>query len=108
VSVGIPPSRAKFFAGVLEFMERTPEPPAATAFPLPAVRRLIHLCWALQQFALDRPFLLTCRDAGALIGVNYHQAYDWLRSLGQVRPPVLETVKDGIRQKANRYRFIAG
>jgi hypothetical protein len=50
--------------------------------------------------------LLTARDAGRLIGVDYRLALRWLYALG--RAGILELVQRGNQKRANRYRFLAG
>lgn len=66
---------------------------------------LAGLCRELQRTAGDRPFYLSCRDAGRLLGATPVQASRWLFLL--VADGVLEEVEKGeVRtMKASQYRW---
>jgi hypothetical protein len=80
-----------------------PMPAIAQPYDVVEVRRLIVLCRALQQTAGDKPFFLTCRMAGELLGISHVLANKWLRLL--VIDDVLTLVSVGTQGKASRYRF---
>jgi hypothetical protein len=82
-----------------------PLPPAADEYEMPEVKQLIGLCYQLQLGAGEKPFFLTCRDAGGLLGIDFHAANKWLSHLVQMK--VLELVKKGKVGRASEYRYIA-
>ena len=75
----------------------------------PPVRRLIAICKALQEVAVDKPFFIACRVAGKLIGVHYTTAADFLYMLYNDKPLALKLVEKGDRTKrrASRYQYVA-
>jgi hypothetical protein len=79
-------------------------PEIALKYDVIEVRRLIVLCRALQKVAGDKPFFLTCRTAGQLLGISHVLANKWLRLL--VIEEVLSQVSVGTQGKASRYRYL--
>jgi hypothetical protein len=71
---------------------------------LPILKKLVCLTYQMQLHHGKKPFFLSCRDAGALIGVHFETASKLLGHL--VRDGVLELVERGVRPKASSYRFI--
>lgn len=80
-------------------------PELTTDYDQPEVLLLAGLCRELQRAAGDRPFYLSCRDAGRLLGVTHVQASRWLFLL--VADDVLEEVEKGdVRtRRASQYRY---
>ena len=84
------------------------DPPAvATQYEQDQVRLLISICYQLQQEAGKRPFYLSARKAGELVGVTPRHALTWLNGL--VADEVLKLVRKGGygSRKANRYQYVA-
>jgi hypothetical protein len=81
-----------------------PMPAAADDYEMVEVKNLIRFCHQLQLVAGDKPFFLSCRDAGAMIGVTHHNANKWLNHL--VLVGTLKLVTLGRRGKASEYLFI--
>ena len=72
------------------------EPPGwAGRFEQPELRLLASLCREIQRLNPGRPFFLSCRDAGRLVGVSKEKAGQWLKLLELERRIVL--VKKGRR-----------
>jgi hypothetical protein len=80
-------------------------PELTNDYDQPEVLLLAGLCRELQRGAGDRPFFLSCRDAGRLLGVTHVQASRWLFLL--VADSVLEEVEKGdVRnRRASQYRY---
>jgi len=66
--------------------------------------RLVALCRELQELAGDLSFFLSCRSAGALLGIDHTTASKRLKML--VTDGVLEVVTAGTHCKAVRYRYV--
>ncbi len=86
--------------------EAAPVPPGASEYEQPQLRLLISICRELQRVAKDRPFFLSCRTAGRLLGVDHHTAWRWLFLL--VQDGVLDLVSVGQLStgKASEYRYM--
>jgi hypothetical protein len=85
-----------------------PHPPEAANYSRPPVRALVAVCAALQRFAGDGPFYLSCRTAQELCGfANHMAAWRWLERLA--RDGLLEVTERGKsgtdRRRASRYRW---
>ena len=65
---------------------------------------LIKICIAAQQHHNDKPFYLSSRIAGDLLGVDHGTAAKMLKAL--VIDEVLELVTAGTRRKASEYRLL--
>ena len=72
----------------------------------PRLRTLARLCFGLQRHHKAKPFFLSYRLAGRLLGIHYTQAGQLLSDL--VRLKILEiTTAGGLEtMKAHRYRFL--
>jgi hypothetical protein len=114
-SVSPPPSEGKeddFLVAVMVTVREDARqgrlPPAADRYYSQQLKLLIGLCWRLQEVAEKRPFYLSCRDAGRLLGgVSYQQADRWLLRLA--RDSIITCVSKGSKGTglASQYRFTA-
>ncbi len=107
VSVSPVSQGAEFLAAALEAGLQAP-PPEAARYHLEGMNRLVRLCAELQRIASDRPFFISCRDAGAVLEVPFQRAAKWLRRL--VADQVIERVTTGSKAtgRASEYRDVAG
>ncbi|MHC4608728.1 MAG: hypothetical protein ACYS7M_00085 [Planctomycetota bacterium] len=93
-----------------DLMKATPEPPEAIVFPEDYKRKLVHLCWSLQQVRGPSPFPLGCRAAARVIGVSHTAASLALADL--INAGILELDTPGTKgdssknRKAARYRYV--
>ena len=99
----------QYLAAAVELADRSPLPMAAQRYQLPALKRLVAICHALQVLATDAPIHLSCRAAGKLLGINHQLAHSYLWRL--VHDGVLSVVKigkpgPGGPGTATRYRYI--
>lgn len=69
------------------------------------VQQLAQVCCELQQMQGDAPFWLSCRHAGAILGVSHTQTARYIHEL--VVDGVLELVEEHTSNRATRYRYIA-
>ena len=85
----------------------TDEPAVARRYEQGQLRLLVALCQELQRAAGERPFYLSCRTAGRLLGVDHTTAWRWLFLLEHHQ--VIKTVAKGSQStgKASRYRYLA-
>jgi hypothetical protein len=84
-----------------------PFPPEADLFADESKRRLVALCAALQAHVGDRPFWLSCRDAGAAIGISHVRAATLLKILvGMGLLIAVEAGEAWVGGKATRYRWV--
>jgi hypothetical protein len=99
------PRGAEPMAAVFERACSAGIPAVADRYERHELHQLVAICRELQRAAGDGPFYLSCRTAGALIGVEPMTANRWLIVL--VADRVLELVKKGgpSTRKANRYRY---
>jgi len=84
-------------------------PPEAERYASPRMKRLVHLCHALQRIAGDASFFLSVRDAARAIGLSAKSLFMVSAFLhGLERDEVLKPVKRGKAggQKATRYRYV--
>ncbi|WP_442485888.1 hypothetical protein [Aeoliella sp. SH292] len=81
-------------------------PIEAEHFEQPELRLLVAICRELQRGAPSRPFYLSCRTAGRLLGVDHTTASRWLFLLEA--EGVLAVVEKGDRRtrKASRFRYL--
>jgi hypothetical protein len=90
---------------VWETAKKKPPPPEAGRYYLPDMRLLVALCCEMQAAAGTGTFFITCRDAGALIGADYHAVSRWLGRLEH--DGVLDRRGTGsMGGKANEYRYV--
>ena len=66
--------------------------------------RLANLCRELQRRQGNHAFVLRCRTAARLIGVDHLTAWRWLKGLEALG--LLELVQHGTGRKANEYRYL--
>jgi hypothetical protein len=66
---------------------------------------LVSLCRILQFQAGRRPFFLSARTAGAMIGVSHESAARWMRMLVADEVLVLVTKGDRQSRKASEYTY---
>jgi hypothetical protein len=66
--------------------------------------KLAHLCRELQIEAGNSPFFLSCRIAGEVVGIAFHNAAKILNTF--VKDQILELVEIGRMGKASRYRYL--
>jgi hypothetical protein len=81
-----------------------PLPPEAERFSDPTFRSMVALCHELQRIAGNEPFRLTCRAAGATLGISHTHAHEILDEL--VDRGVLQVVEKGRPNRATRYRYM--
>jgi hypothetical protein len=81
-------------------------PDAAEQFEQQKLKQLVSLCRELQRACGEKPFFLSTRTAGELLGVTHLTAWRWLRLL--VHRKILETVTVGSRaeNKASEFRYL--
>lgn len=77
-------------------------PQEAQHYVLPGMRDLVALC--AQLGAQGDVWFLSCRDAGALLGVTFQQAARWLNRLRH--DGLLEIVEAETKVRARRYRYV--
>ena len=74
------------------------------------LRDLVTLCRELQAITQDKPFWLSTRTAGRLLGIPHTKAWRWLYLLDQ--EGWIKTVEKGgtpeNRYRATRFRYIGG
>jgi hypothetical protein len=83
------------------------EVPEAAKYEQPKLRELVAICRELQNEQGDAPFFLSCRTAGKLLDISYHEANLWLSGL--VLNGTLKVTEKGVPggKRATRYRFVA-
>lgn len=102
--------RVKFPAGqgpldeVVRRLDLAELPQEALQYEQPQFRRLVLLCRELQRVSEERPFFLSVRTAGGLIGVSADTASRWMYLLQ--REGVLKLVAEATRHRARRYRYV--
>lgn len=105
VSLCVTPS-LEFVQAVFAVAETKPLPAIADNYYLHGLKMLVALCAELQFAQKDKSFFLTCRDAGAVLGVPFRSANRWLNKLES--DGVLSRVKTGHHKgPANEYFYVA-
>ena len=102
-------ARSPLFAGPLEAAKAEAiahMPDVAGEYDSEPVKRLVSLCWHLQQIAGDGAFYLSSHDAGRFMGTTQPYAYKALRLL--TSDQLLEVAEVGSERRATRYRFRKG
>jgi hypothetical protein len=81
-------------------------PPSAGRYPSPKLKKLVAVCYHLQDLAGDSPFFLSLRDAKRASGCSTLEEASALMN-GLVRDGVLSVVAKGTPggRRATRYRF---
>lgn len=91
---------------LMKELDHRPLPPA-NIFECKKIRRLILFCNLMQEFWGDKPFFISCRKCGPVIGVSHETANKYLNAL--IGAEVLELVsKGGFKnghKVASRYRY---
>lgn len=100
------PKGAEPIQAIFEAAKAVEPPAVALEYEQPELRLLVILCRELQRAAGDRPFYLSCRTAGRLLGVDHATAWRWLFLLKA--DGVLDEVCKGSQagRKATRYRYL--
>lgn len=68
-----------------------------------AAKRLVLICLALAEHSTPKPFFLSCRQAGELLGVSFPEASKMLSAL--VYDRVIKLESKGVGLIASRYHF---
>jgi hypothetical protein len=68
----------------------------------------VTLCHELGEHAGEKPWPLSCREAGRLLGVSHQTAADWLFLLVQDDVLELASLGNQIGLKASEYRVKTG
>jgi len=68
------------------------------------MQRLARVCYELQQIQGNAPFWLSCRHAGAVLGVSHTQTARYIHRL--VRDGILKVVEEHTSNRATRYRYV--
>ena len=69
------------------------------------MRQLARVCHELQQIQGKDPFWLSCRHAGAILGVSHAQTARYIHEL--VADGVLKVIEEHTSNRATRYKYIA-
>ena len=86
-------------------LDREPLPEVCARYTSERIRRLLAVCYHLQQLQGDSPFFLSMRDAAEISGAPTPTAAGKLLK-GLTTDGFLELVHKGDRIRAARYRFI--
>jgi hypothetical protein len=82
------------------------QPPRCCAdYESPQIIRLITICRAMQDTAGERPFFLSCRLAGQMLGIDRNAAAKLLFVLCADR--IIQIVEAHTATRATRYRYVA-
>ena len=95
----------------LELARSEPPPPIAQSFDVdPRIQLLVALCFQLSKRNKNGEFFLSCRMAGALVGISHGGANLVLRQLSSDRFRILKVIKQGgpDTNKATRFAWIGG
>jgi len=84
--------------------ENAPFPPDADLYRNTSIKKLIALCYQMQEFSGKKPFFLSGKTAGEQIGISQQTAANVLYAL--VRRGILEITERGRRGRATYYRYI--
>jgi hypothetical protein len=68
------------------------------------VQLLARVCHELQQIQGNDPFWLSCRHAGAVLGVSHTQTARYIHRL--VLDGILRVVEEHTSNRATRYRYV--
>lgn len=80
-----------------------PMPAEAALFDDEPSKKLVSLCYQLEQGSNGQPWYLSCRDAGRLTGMAHRTCSQWLA--GFVALGILSIAEPGTKQHATRYRW---
>jgi hypothetical protein len=100
-----------FLRAVWEAAQQMEPPAIAARYILPGIRKLILLCYALQQTVGKGTWFLACRHAAELIGAPFPTVSRWLGRLEH--DGVLDRVSTGTvgvspESRANEYCYTGG
>jgi hypothetical protein len=100
------PKGAEPMVAIFANAKQAVPPRAADKYESQDIRLLIALCRELQKAAGDRPFFLSCRTAGRLLGVSHVAAWRWLFLLQHDH--VIDEVEKGDpgKRRASRYYYL--
>lgn len=83
-----------------------PDPAEAMLYDTREARLLVRACRELQRRAGDKPFFLSCRQAGTIAGTSHVVGAAFLKML--VADGVLSIAKGHTASRARRYRYVVG
>lgn len=92
---------------IIEAADRIGTPAIALHYP-PNAQRLVRVCAVLQQQWGDRPFFLSVRKAGEIMGCHHNSAWRTLLELQFDRIIKLETTGTLKRRRASKWRYLEG
>lgn len=108
------PKGANPMVQIIERAKAAPLPPDADKYESKPMKRLVAVCYQLQEASGNKPFFLACRTAGKALNVHYGTASIMLRLL--VEGQTLRIVAKGGQQilengkavpgRATRYRYV--
>ena len=104
--------RVKFMKGcgpmteMMELADSSPLPRCAENYESERIRRLVKLCYVLQENAGDEAFFLTCRGVAEVLGVSPTRANAYLHMLCGDR--IIERVMKGRPGKGSQFRWLGG
>jgi|SRR5579862_786499 len=82
-----------------------PLPPEAERYASPKLKRLVAVCYHLQQLQGDSLFFLSVRDAAKIAGIRDLRLASAMLA-GLVRDGVLKAVEKGTTRRATRFWFV--
>lgn len=90
---------------IIEAADQIKTPANALHYP-PGVQRLVRVCAVLQQQWGDRPFFLSVRKAGEIMGCHHNSAWRTLLELQFDNVIKLETTGSIRGRRASKWRYI--
>jgi hypothetical protein len=104
------PLGANAFEAAVKLLDESEPPAECRSFASWKIKRLIHLCYALQSIEGDSPFFVSNRDAGTVLGCDHKTAGRLLNGLVQLGILTLVTkgISTGPREswRAARFRYV--
>jgi hypothetical protein len=86
-----------------------PAPEECNRYDNPDLKKLISVCFKLQQYQGDSPFFLTCRDAARVIGGSAAQKNKWNGYFRQLcADGILRLHQPGCLHRASEYFYVGG
>jgi len=98
------PKEVNWMEKIVTRAKEAPEPACVAGLGMPRLSLLGRICVELQRAVGDRPFHLSCRKAGELLGIPHHQANRFLGLLVDIG--LIEIAEPGNQGRATRYRLI--
>jgi hypothetical protein len=102
----VAPQDDPFLAAILTTAQQHPAV-EARMYITPGMQTLVSICWTLQLAAGSRPFYLSCRAAGWMIGVDHSRAARFLRKLCHDKLLTVVSVGTMASGYASQYRYNA-